>query len=158
MLINNIYICKHALKNIFNEITNNPNTETGGILIGYKSKDSMVVVHATGPGPKAFKSKLFLMLDTDHIRKELKFFENTYNFGYEGSWHKHPTSDKLFPSFIDKWLMKKVVRSKNYDVDQALLILTNQNPISIDDLACFVFKKNSKEYAVLKPFLAKDII
>lgn len=158
MCLNNIYICRYALKAIIEEVSKSPHSETGGILIGYKSKDSVVVVHATGPGPKAFKSRFLLVLDTHHIRKELRFFEDIHNFGYEGSWHKHPTSQKLIPSFVDRWLMKKVVRSKNYDVDQALLIITNQNPISIDDLACFIFKKDSKEYKILKPSLVKDVV
>lgn len=158
MWLEKIYICKKALDYILKEANDNPMTETGGILIGYKSDKSGVIVYATGPGPKAIKNIFFLILDTSHIRKELKFFENTYNFGYEGSWHKHGVKRNISPSFIDKILMRKVVRSKNYDVDQALLIITNKKPTCLDDMAFFLFLMGEKDYRKIKPILARDIL
>ena len=70
-----------------------PNVETGGILMGYDKKPSIVnVTHASLPGPKALQTPTRFLRDTEYCSKVLLEHYNTYGVDYVGEWHSHIVS------------------------------------------------------------------
>lgn len=114
-----IYINKIALLSIENEIQENANDETGGILLGYYFKnEDMLITHAFPPGPKSIKSKYFFIKDFNYSKYIQKKYFNKYGVDYLGEWHKHINNDTNF-SQIDYFSMvatSLVNKKKNYFV------------------------------------------
>jgi integrative and conjugative element protein (TIGR02256 family) len=69
-----------------------PATETGGVLIGYiDDQHTAVIINATGPGPKAEKSKGGFARDVEFAQGELDRVarETASKATYIGEWHSH---------------------------------------------------------------------
>jgi integrative and conjugative element protein (TIGR02256 family) len=77
--------------------------ETGGLLIGYRAGDELVVIDATGPGPNARHRRFSFNPDGCWQRKQLaKIYRDTEGvLTYLGDWHTHPGGPPL-PSAQDK--------------------------------------------------------
>lgn len=66
--------------------------ETGGLLLGYRAAEDVIITMATGPGPKSkHKSSSYLPdnnFDSDQIAE---IYRNTDGvITYLGDWHSHP--------------------------------------------------------------------
>lgn len=85
-------ISQKALNNIEWECRKYPDTETGGILVGYKNAEQTTVTHATGSGPKADRSSHHFTKDTQYLQTVLNLLGHYYQVDYLGVWHKHPLS------------------------------------------------------------------
>jgi integrative and conjugative element protein (TIGR02256 family) len=100
------YISNRALESIERECRRYPNEETGGILIGFRpghSADadaSVIITHATGPGPNSQRSAIHFVKDTPYLQSELEVLFQYHQVNYLGVWHKHP-SDLPVPSSGD---------------------------------------------------------
>lgn len=67
--------------------------ETGGPLVGYVTQDGvLIVVDATGPGPKARLESFSVTIDGAHAQKfcDRVYRETDGQSDYVGDWHKHP--------------------------------------------------------------------
>ena len=64
---------------------------TGGILIGKRAGDRIVILAATEPGPNAHDRRLGFAVDVDHANAALaEWFERDPDSDIVGVWHTHP--------------------------------------------------------------------
>ena len=64
---------------------------TGGILIGKRAGDRIVILAATEPGPNPHDRRLGFGLDTDHANAVLQeWFDRDPDADIAGVWHTHP--------------------------------------------------------------------
>ncbi len=96
--------------------------ETGGILVGARSEDgdgSMLVTHATPPGPRAEHGEAFFQRDVEYQQKTLNELHRRYGVQYLGEWHKHPRS-LCTPSGGDLAGVKELLADSDYGVSAIL--------------------------------------
>ncbi len=94
-----LFIVQSAIELIHREVisSHDPLTpeldqETGGIVIGKRLPgNTIVVVAATGPGPKAEHHPYEFVLDADYANAELRrWIQRDGEVDFLGVWHKHP--------------------------------------------------------------------
>jgi integrative and conjugative element protein (TIGR02256 family) len=97
--------------------------ETGGILLGSKSNGTVMVEHATGPGPKARHGVASFTRDGDYAQQELERLVEHSKGGvdYIGEWHSHTLP--VGPSPRDRKSMALIAVSAAYNLDEPLLLL-----------------------------------
>ncbi len=93
-------IADRALAAIEREARRWPDRETGGILVGLRRSQGIVVTHATGPGPRAMHSPLAFAKDTPYLQRVLDYLFGCFRVNYLGVWHQHPP-DMPYPSAGD---------------------------------------------------------
>ncbi|NTU81875.1 MAG: hypothetical protein HGA45_21280 [Chloroflexales bacterium] len=87
---------QHAFARIAAEMANSQGQETGGLLVGrlFATADgpTLVVVAASGPGPRAQRDAHSFAPDVDDHQAELEHwcqFFSDYGVDYVGEWHSH---------------------------------------------------------------------
>ena len=85
-------VSQRALDVIELECRRNPETETGGILVGFRDAEQAVITHATGPGLQWEKSSYHFVKDTEYLQSVLNLLFEYFGANYLGVWHKHPRS------------------------------------------------------------------
>lgn len=110
-----IFIYDSAFDAIATAIDPDDLSETGGVLIGYRSDDgTWVITAAAGPGPKAKRS-------IDGFAPDTRFNQSLVNrefrrtkgvVSYLGEWHSHPRGP-LLPSERDEKTASAVARRQN---------------------------------------------
>lgn len=94
--------------------------ETGGILIGTRSKDGAILVtHATPPGPAAIHNAIYFQRDVAFQQAALTNLNRRYNVQYLGEWHKNPRGLPV-PSSGDFVNVKKLLADPDYGVNDLL--------------------------------------
>lgn len=96
--------------------------ETGGVLIGSRSKDgdgSFLVTHATPPGPRARHGSHFFERDVEYQQEILDDLSLRYGVQYLGEWHKHPRNYPV-PSPGDLLGVRELLGDPSYGVDEIL--------------------------------------
>jgi len=87
--------------------------ETGGALVGYYSEQAIVIIHATGPGPRGRRTATSVIVDGEYTTEfchNLNQLSDGYLY-YVGDWHVHHKGI-LVPSFLDKKASKILIESK----------------------------------------------
>ena len=85
-------VSTRVLETIERECWRYPQTETGGILVGFRDHDQVTITDATGPGPKSERSAQHFVKDTDYLQSVLNLLFEYFQVNYLGVWHKHPDS------------------------------------------------------------------
>ena len=67
----NYVVSQRALDLIELECRRNPNTETGGILVGSQDANQISITHATGPGLQWEGSSYHFVKDTEYLQSVL---------------------------------------------------------------------------------------
>ena len=88
----NYLVSTRVLETIELECWKSPDTETGGILVGFRDKDQVTITDATGPGPKSESSPQHFVKDTAYLQAVLNLLFEYYQVNYLGVWHKHPVA------------------------------------------------------------------
>lgn len=88
----NYIVSQRALDLIELECRRNPDTETGGILVGFRDTDQVSITHATGPGLQWEGSSYHFVKDTEYLQSVLNLLFEYLGANYLGVWHKHPRS------------------------------------------------------------------
>jgi len=114
-----VFILRQAMDVIRREALNSE-VETGGILIGAKSRDgALLVTHATPPGPQAVHHAYYFQRDVAYQQSLLNKFHNQYGVQYLGEWHKHPRNLAV-PSGGDAKGVHDLLHDRDYGVDGIL--------------------------------------
>jgi integrative and conjugative element protein (TIGR02256 family) len=118
------------------------NKETGGVLMGYSSKEEEVVItHASLPGHFAMQRKQSIMFDTEYCQDYInKVYQLTNGYiTYIGDWHSHTIYD-LHPSIIDIKELKRTANSKKSRLKNPIMAIVfgeedqfGWNILSLDD-------------------------
>ncbi|MCC8438567.1 Mov34/MPN/PAD-1 family protein [Brevibacillus sp. M2.1A] len=118
-MIKKVFLTENALACIREEVGEKRTVETGGALVGYYADESVVITHASGPGPRACKKTTSVLIDGDYTTKfcrHLTTLSNGYLY-YVGDWHIHLIND-LRPSITDHSALKIML---NHYPDQDLI-------------------------------------
>ncbi len=83
-------VSQQALETMERECRTHPNTETGGIIVGYREQDLTTITHATGPGINWESSAQHFVKDTEYLQSVLNLLFQYFQVNYLGVWHKHP--------------------------------------------------------------------
>ncbi|MFE2472082.1 Mov34/MPN/PAD-1 family protein [Streptomyces mirabilis] len=75
-------------------------TETGGILLGHHTHDTVTVHHAGTPGPAAVRTPTYFLRDLAHAQALADEAFASDGSVWVGEWHTHPTSRPI-PSARD---------------------------------------------------------
>lgn len=150
-----IHLCVSAFQTIKAETACHTRVETGGILIGYETSSGVVIVNATGPGPKARRYREAVELDLTFIRQQ-SVAANARGLQYQGSWHSHPTKNVSAPSPTDLGLLQRTAGSENYRLNTAIMIIANQRPRGIDDLVALACERGNNRIRTSEIILCKD--
>lgn len=113
--------------------------ETGGMLVGRVEGDSVLITHATGPGPLALHSGHEFKRDGEYSQKILDQIVTEVGgmYDYIGEWHSHPL--KSGPSSKDIKTMNWISQNAKYKVAQPILglcVLETKNIWRIEFYLC----------------------
>ncbi|NJL54988.1 hypothetical protein HC928_07225 [bacterium] len=126
-----VYITRSALQHIEEEArhprSQQPNleNETGGVLFGRRislenGQSAMLIIEATGPGPKAFFHEVEFNPDVEYANEQLHRFRQDYpNCDYIGTWHKHPSSYRRY-SMGDVKTAHQIFSDESYKLDEII--------------------------------------
>jgi len=107
------------------ELSNSNDIETGGVLIGHRTSGGQYIISkATGPGPKAVRTKTLFEKDEEYCQTELvKAFEELKDKGlYLGEWHYHPVGSNE-PSGLDIKSLTEIASQDNYRIDKPIMLI-----------------------------------
>ena len=98
--------------------------ETGGVLFGYRNDMDIVIVEATGPGPRARHCRTWFEPDTAYCQARLAaIYERTGGaISYLGEWHTHPCGSTK-PSFQDLKSMLSLAKDPGTRQPEPLLLI-----------------------------------
>lgn len=134
------YVVSHkALETIERECRSHPETETGGIIVGYRDENAATITHATGPGINWERSAHHFVKDTEYLQSVLNLLFQYFQVNYLGVWHKHPPA-MPYPSAGD------VASAMEEVVDQR---------IGLDELITPICVVRGSKISVV-PYVVKD--
>lgn len=118
--------------------------ETGGVLIGYKNENQIVVTDIIGPGPNAQHRVFNFQRDVAYCNNTLKkeFMETDGLITYLGEWHTHPFGI-LVPSNQDSIEMMKISETECYQNDTPILFIVRQSKKSMQ-IGTFLYSDGQK--------------
>ena len=126
MPLRKICYSKQALAVFSSEILKFGDIETGGVLIGYITGDTIFVEKASDGGEKAIHEELYFRADPNYINMfiDMEAANSNDKYRYLGEWHTHPEINPS-PSIIDLQSLDEIALSS---VDFCiLLIIGNSN-------------------------------
>ena len=106
--------------------------ETGGVLIGYATRNGLVVERIVGPGPMATATRTSFLPDTAFQQSELNriYQLSAGKETYLGDWHSHPDGVPARPSQDDEILLNTVHRKMSVEGLPALMVIVASNEVS----------------------------
>ena len=92
-----IVFSKKAYDYLKYELSSYPESETGGIFLGYVSDDKWSVIETIFPGPNAQHKSAMFDCDNEYVNYEVNKIANMYNktLCVLGLWHSHIRSSPL---------------------------------------------------------------
>ncbi len=129
-----------------------PDSETGGILLGYIDDNRQaVVLRVTGPGPQASRS-------ASHFEKDVQFIQSQVDTAaselgdrgsYIGEWHSHLEASPQ-PSAIDVRSLVGIVHAPNYLTRCPVMLIAGLAPDDgrVHNIRSWVFPVGGRMYAV----------
>lgn len=141
--LSGIVISDAVRQTIISETTNSPDAETGGILLGHIDSDNKAIItKATGPGPKAIKSKTCFRRDVEYVQQEIDdaLQVSEGQCVYLGEWHSHLVPNPE-PSATDINSLSEIAHQSNYLTPNPIMIIAGFNPetSNVDNILSWVF-------------------
>ena len=150
---------RHAIDAVSAE---SPDTETGGVLIGFvDDQRRAVALRATGPGPKAIKTPTEFRRDVEYIQAELDQAASELGprGSYIGEWHTHLVP-QLDPSPTDIESLFGISSAVNYLTRCPVMVIATLDPITkeISQLGSWVFMINGRMYSIPHRLIDDDLL
>ena len=123
--------------------------ETGGVFMGYRARDSIVITNVIGSGPNAVHQSVFYRPDLQYEETQIAkaYAESKRMHTYLGDWHTHP-SGILRLSRKDKIALATIAKSKEARIERPIMaILAGEN----DDWRCHVWEYISRLISLMGP-------
>ncbi|MFJ7181053.1 Mov34/MPN/PAD-1 family protein [Streptomyces massasporeus] len=91
--VTTVHLTAQATRVITTELrTADHSTETGGILLGHHTHDTVTIHHAGTPGPAAVRTPTYFLRDLAHAQALADRAFTADGSVWVGEWHTHPTS------------------------------------------------------------------
>lgn len=123
-------IHSRVLEFLESESSLSPNDEIGGVIAGEGniSLGSALITMASGPGPKAKRSRFSFRRDTQYCQQLLDAWavDSMGATDYLGEWHKHHESSPR-PSSTDILTCRRIALDPNYHVEECLLLIIGES-------------------------------
>lgn len=90
-VIETILFSNEVVEVIASEIDKHGIIETGGVLLGYQGRNSLVITKATPPGPKAIHEEYYFEADHEYVEMliDVEYANTNGKVRYQGEWHTH---------------------------------------------------------------------
>lgn len=99
--VTTVHFTAPAARTVITELrTADHTTETGGILLGHHTHDTVTVHYAGTPGPAAVRTPTYFLRDLAHPQALADQAFASDGSVWVGEWHTHPTSHPI-PSARD---------------------------------------------------------
>ncbi|RKD21687.1 hypothetical protein BEP19_13710 [Ammoniphilus oxalaticus] len=123
-----VLILDKAYRQIQREVNRHPDAETGGIMVGLRAPDALIVTDVSGPGPDAIHQPFSIRFDEKYCERKARQLERRgKHLRYIGDWHSHPFS-KLKPSKVDKQSFSFKAMN-HYRTPTPLMIIAGPGPL-----------------------------
>jgi integrative and conjugative element protein (TIGR02256 family) len=125
-------VCIHreAMAFVERESAVSPRTETGGVLAGRGSLEAgeVHITHASGPGPRARRTRYSFARDTPFCQRFLDevAIGTGSHVDYVGEWHKHHEAVPR-PSWRDVRTAAEIADNPDYHVRLCLLLIIGES-------------------------------
>lgn len=121
----------------------NPDLETGGILVGKYSTDliTAIVLHIDGPTKDSKSGSTWFFRGIKGLKKSLDTFWTKENLYYLGEWHYHPLSSPK-PSEIDDLHMKSITKNDNMRCENPILLIIGGDPRNKEIFSVTVYRRD----------------
>lgn len=137
-----------------------PDAETGGVLIGYVDEQRRAVaLRATGPGPRAERSRTRFSRDPDSIQAELD--RGAIELGarglYVGEWHSHLEASPQ-PSPTDVESLFGIASAPNYLTRCPVMVIAGLDPKTrrVQEMGSWTFPLGGRVYRIENEVVADD--
>lgn len=102
--------------------------ETGGLLLGWSTPDSICVTSIVGPGPSATHRRKSLLPDHKWQSQELAraYEQSGRRLSYLGDWHTHPGGSG-FPSNRDKRTLRGIALHADARCPSPVMLILGQS-------------------------------
>lgn len=103
--------------------------ETGGPLFGFGDDDSLVVVAAGGPGPRARHRPVSFVPDREAVERAIDrvWAVGERRYRYVGSWHTHPRG-RPTPSRRDRQTAREMSQDAGLNLPRPLIMIQSTWP------------------------------
>ncbi|MDD3878330.1 MAG: hypothetical protein PHT69_17050 [Bacteroidales bacterium] len=110
------------------------NTETGGDLFGFWTKDSMPIIkYVTGPGKNTSRSATSFFQDIPYLHQCGHYFHDNFALEHIGSWHSHHKLGIEKPSEGDINTMRNCLLNKGIErFFIAICVINNRKEVTIN--------------------------
>ena len=136
-----------------NEATNKYSLESGGTFMGYwVDSETVVVRHMIGPGPDAFHGRHRFQPDEawQHEKIARHYAASGRRDTYLGDWHSHPNASSGTLSWIDRRVLRRIIRTPSARCPTPLMMVFWGQP---DDWLATVWRGTLRRRSILWPSL-----
>ena len=152
----NYVVSDSALETIQRECRSHPETETGGIIVGFRESNQVTITHATGPGLNWERSSHHFIKDTDYLQSVLNLLFQYFQVNYLGLWHKHPDSVP-FPSAGDVASAMDEITDRQVGLDELITPICVERSSRIDVLP-YIIKDHDFTSIQWQPVAHKELV
>jgi integrative and conjugative element protein (TIGR02256 family) len=106
--------------------------ETGGVIMGYRLKETFYITDIVGPGEKAIHQHSSFSPDINFHETEIAriYKESGRIHTYLGDWHTHP-NNKAYLSERDKKTLRNISSYKPSRLPEPLMIILGSMPFEL---------------------------
>jgi integrative and conjugative element protein (TIGR02256 family) len=106
--------------------------ETGGIFMGYRQENQLVITNVIGAGPKAVHEHNSFNPDNEYHETEMAriYKESNQINTYIGDWHTHPNSGSYLSS-RDKKTIINISQNRECRLKQPIMMILGTFPFEL---------------------------
>jgi integrative and conjugative element protein (TIGR02256 family) len=121
-----VVLARDVYETIVREAAQCGRLETGGVLLGRADarERTLIITHATGPGPDAVHQEHHFLRDASYCQAEIDrvYAESGGSIDYVGEWHKHREAEPRL-SETDRSSLVAIAASPSYQVQRPIMLI-----------------------------------
>ena len=151
-----IWIANSAYNDILKEYKQKEPLETGGVLMGYWTKEGAVITDIIGPGENSIHKKVSFIPDNKyHIQEVARIYKDSgRTITYLGDWHSHPDAESYLSSQDIRTLIK-ISKHKASRLKFPIMMVYGTNPICLN---AWVLLKKRKGICIKRDIQACEVL
>jgi integrative and conjugative element protein (TIGR02256 family) len=134
-----LWIEESILVELAGEADDHVPNETGGVLLGYRTGDEVVVRSAIGAGPAATRWSTGFRPDNEFQEGEIErlFRSSAGVLTYLGDWHSHPATGPE-PSRRDRKTLRRIASDPEAECPTPVMVILERKDIDAWTAGCWV--------------------